>query len=59
MPQQPPVPWPQPTALPAVDPNLRSESLDALPFFASREQEQATGQLSSKVCACICVLLMG
>jgi hypothetical protein len=53
MPQQPPVPWPQPTALPAVDPNLHSESLDALPFFASREQEQATGQLSSKVRVCL------
>jgi hypothetical protein len=33
MPQQPPVPWSQPTALPAVDPNLHSESLDALPVL--------------------------
>ncbi|WIA22738.1 hypothetical protein OEZ86_009697 [Tetradesmus obliquus] len=48
MPRQPPVPWPAPAALPAVDSALHSEVLDALPFFSSREQEAAAGQLSSK-----------
>jgi hypothetical protein len=57
MPQQPPVPWPAPAALPAVDPALHSEGLDALPFFSSREQEQATGQLSSKVHDAACLML--
>lgn len=49
MPHQPPTPWAAPAALPAVDPHLASEPLDDLPFFVSKEQEQATGQLASKV----------
>jgi hypothetical protein len=54
MPQQPPQPWPAPAALPPVDPALHSEPLNELPFFASREQEQATGQLSNKVRGWFC-----
>eukprot|EP00878_Enallax_costatus_P017468 GHUV01018349.1.p1 GENE.GHUV01018349.1~~GHUV01018349.1.p1 ORF type:complete len:346 (+),score=90.28 GHUV01018349.1:466-1503(+) len=48
MPSQPPAPFPAPQALPAVNPQLTSISLDELGLFSSREQEEASEQLATK-----------
>lgn len=49
MPNQPPVPFPAPQALPAVSPELTNVSLDDLGFFSTIEQEETSNQLGTKV----------
>lgn len=49
MSSEPPRPYPAPTSLPAIDPQLMSLDLDDLNLFSSREQEEASNQLANQV----------